>query len=59
MYLISKDWLYDWKEYTGYEYIKDQEDPTQGKYFMKEYPGTINKDISDTNTNYFKIPQEL
>ena len=39
VYLISRDWLYEWEDYVGYYAITENKEPN--KYFGVDHPGFL------------------
>ena len=44
-YLISKNWIFDWEDYVGYNDILNNRDPEKGKKFGKNKPGKLNASL--------------
>lgn len=55
VYIISRKWLTEWKNYTGHDDVLKGFSPS-GKFFMKGKPGVINKYIVGDKNEYHNIP---
>jgi hypothetical protein len=63
-YLLSCDWLREWKEYVGYSQFTGDEENQNHKHkrFGKKHPGKINTDIIaplSESRDFYPLPAEL
>ncbi|KRX00132.1 hypothetical protein PPERSA_10631 [Pseudocohnilembus persalinus] len=61
VYVIHLQWYWDWEDYVSYEQILTGQDPKTNKYFNKERPGPINKEIVEykKKDDYLQYPEQM